>query len=592
MFNFILTKICTFLSAKGGCKHLFAFFIAFMLILPSMSAFAGDPEAYVVYNNGTLTFKYDDQKPVGAYSLNSGFANAPWNSYISQVTTVVFDYSFRYCRPTSCSNWFYGGSNITSIVGMSENLNTENVTQAANMFRGCSSLTSIDLSRFNTAKIERMDYMFQGCSSLTSLDLTNFNTSAVFSMQSMFDGCSLLKTILVSGKWNVTSVSHVESMFSGCGTDKVTNDTREAYVVLSNGTLTFKYDNQKPSSNVYSLNSGKANVAWNSKFNEITKVVFDDSFRYYKPTTCSNWFYGGSQITSIEGMSQNLNTEAVTQTYSMFKGCSLLTSIDLSLFNTSSIENMESMFQLCTSLTTLDLSYFNTSAATNMQMMFDDCSSLKTIIVGDGWSTDKVNHSTSMFSDCTNLVGGKGTKYDASKDDKTYAIVDGGTSAPGYLTKKLKAKSIAVATVPTKTTYTVGESLNLEGGKLEVTLEDGSKISLDLSAAQVSGFNSQSAAELTLNVKYEGLETTFKVTVSSGQTPVTSTPDSQSVAKVWASSGTIFIETATGAKYKIIDLSGRTLTTSTTKSTREEIRVNQKGVLIVIIDNNSYKVLN
>ena len=562
------------------------------LLMPSVSAFAGDPEAYVVYSNGTLTFKYDDQKPDGAYALNTGFANVAWNTRLSTTTTVIFDYSFRYYRPTTCSNWFYGGSSITSIVGMSENLNTENVTQAANMFKLCSSLESIDLSRFNTANITRMDYMFQSCSSLTELDLTNFNTSNVTTMQSMFDGCSNLNTILVSDKWSVASLQHSENMFSECGTDAVTQDTREAYVVISNGTLTFKFDNQKPSSNAYSLNTGKANVGWNTKWNEITKVVFDDSFRYYKPTTCSNWFYGGSKITSIEGMSQNLNTEAVTQTYSMFKGCSLLSSIDFSHFNTSSIENMESMFQLCSSLTALDLSNFNTSEVTNMQMMFDDCSNLKTIIVGDGWSTDKVNHSTSMFSDCTNLVGGEGTTYDASKTDKTYAIVDGGSSAPGYLTKRKNITSIAIATLPTKTEYNIGESLDLTGGQLEVTFDDNSKKTYDLAIAEITGFNSQNVAELTLEVKYSGQKTTFAVTILDPKTPVAKIPVDQNIAKVWSSNRTIFIETQPDTKYTIIDINGRLITTSTTKSTREEIQVNYNGVLVVIIGNNSYKVLN
>ena len=563
------------------------------LLMPSVSAFAGDPEAYVVYSNGTLTFKYDDQKPDdGAYALNTGSANVAWNTLLSSTTTVVFDYSFRYYRPTTCSNWFYGGSKITSIVGMSENLNTENVTQAANMFKLCSSLESIDLSRFNTANITRMDYMFQLCSSLTELDLTNFNTSNVTTMQSMFDGCSNLNTILVSDKWSVASLQHSENMFSECGTDAVTQDTREAYVVISNGTLTFKFDNQKPSSNAYSLNTGKANVGWNTKWNEITKVVFDDSFRYYKPTTCSNWFYGGSKITSIEGMSKNLNTEAVTQTYSMFKGCSQLSSIDFSHFNTSSIENMESMFQLCSSLTALDLSNFNTSEVTNMQMMFDDCSNLKTIIVGDGWTTDKVNHSTNMFSDCTNLVGGEGTTYDASKTDKTYAIVDGGSSAPGYLTKRKNITSIAIATLPTKTEYNIGESLDLTGGQLEVTFDDNSKKTYDLAIAEITGFNSQNVAELTLEVKYSGQKTTFAVTILDPKTPVAKIPVDQNIAKVWSSNRTIFIETLPDTKYTIIDINGRLITTSTTKSTREEIQVNYNGVLVVIIGNNSYKVLN
>ena len=48
-----------------------------------------------------------------------------------------------------------------------------------NMFNGCESLTSLDLSNFNTSSVENMENMFNGCKSLTSLDLSNFNTSLV-----------------------------------------------------------------------------------------------------------------------------------------------------------------------------------------------------------------------------------------------------------------------------------------------------------------------------------------------------------------------------------------------------------------------------
>ena len=41
-----------------------------------------------------------------------------------------------------------------------------------------------------------------------------------------------------------------------------------------------------------------------------------------------------------------------------------------------------------------------------------------------------------MFKNCTNLVGGKGTTYDANHVDKTYAHIDGGPSNPGYFTAK------------------------------------------------------------------------------------------------------------------------------------------------------------
>ncbi len=39
-----------------------------------------------------------------------------------------------------------------------------------------------------------------------------------------------------------------------------------------------------------------------------------------------------------------------------------------------------------------------------------------------------------MFLSCNNLVGGKGTTWNSSHIDKTYARVDGGTNSPGYLT--------------------------------------------------------------------------------------------------------------------------------------------------------------
>ena len=642
--------------------------------MPSLSAFAGDPEAYVVYNNGTLTFKYDDQKPDGAYALNNGIANAPWQSKISSVTTVVFHDSFKQCKPKSCSNWFYGGSSITKITGMSENLNTEDVTQAANMFRGCEKLSSIDLSNFNTAKCERMDFMFQDCSSLKELDLTKFNTAKVYTMQSMFQGCSNLKTIYVSDQWPVASLQHSESMFTDCGTDSVTRDNREAYVVYNNGTLSFKYDNNKPEG-AFALNNGSANAPWNSYISRVTTVVFDNSFRNYKPASCSNWFYGGSNITKISGMSENLNTEDVTQATSMFRLCEKLTSIDLSRFNTANFERMDYMFQGCTSLSELDLTNFNTSQVYTMQSMFDGCSSLRTIIVSDKWKTSSVNHSEHMFNECTKIKGYKGTAYNSDKIDKTYAQIDEGTSNPGYLSIKLELVSIAITTqpskteyicgqeldlsdgiltatfddgskttinlsslevsgfdtqtigqqtiklsykgkevslsvkviervaesitvdpLPTKTEYIKGEALDLAGGKLVITFNDNTTQTIDLSEANVSGFDSQNVSEQTLTVKYNELTNTFSVTVKDDNqsenppTPVSDILGNQDNIKVWSCNNTIYIESAPDTKYKIIDLYGRSITTSTTKSTKEEITVNTHSIVIVVINGKSYKV--
>ena len=71
-----------------------------------------------------------------------------------------------------------------------------------------------------------------------------------------------------------------------------------------------------------------------------------------------------------------------------------------------------------------------------MRYMFSDSNKLKTIYSSNKFNTDAVTSNGSMFSGCTSLVGGAGTRYDANHVDKTYARIDGGTSNPGYFTSK------------------------------------------------------------------------------------------------------------------------------------------------------------
>lgn len=72
-------------------------------------------------------------------------------------------------------------------------------------------------------------------------------------------------------------------------------------------------------------------------------------------------------------------------------------------------------------------------------------------------------------------------------------------------------------------------------------------------------------------------------------TPISSI--SENNIKVWSYNHTIYIENAPAdTKYTIIDLNGRVITTSTTKSTREEINTNKSGILILNIGNQSFKI--
>ena len=90
------------------------------------------------------------------------------------------------------------------------------------MFAYCSSLTSLDVSKFDTSSVTNMNGMFDSCKRLTSLDLSSFDTSKVTTMNWIFNKCSKLTKIMVSNKWVINSGASTDRMFDNCGTDHVT----------------------------------------------------------------------------------------------------------------------------------------------------------------------------------------------------------------------------------------------------------------------------------------------------------------------------------------------------------------------------------
>ena len=173
--------------------------------------------AYAVFNkvDGTLTFRYDDSKPAGAYDLKEGDVRPAWNDEQStNINKVVFDASFAKARPTSCYCWFYRCENLTKIEDI-ENLNTQNVTDMSYMFYRCDGLTSLDVSNFNTQKVEDMSEMFSVCSGLKSLNVSHFDTQNVKNMNSMFYSCKRLTSLDVSN-FNTQNVTDMRYMFSWC----------------------------------------------------------------------------------------------------------------------------------------------------------------------------------------------------------------------------------------------------------------------------------------------------------------------------------------------------------------------------------------
>ena len=198
--------------------------LAILMCLPicGSHAFAQEAESYAVFDeaSNTLTFKRVNNKPVGAFALNEGENTPGWYKYgddgsnANIVKKVIFDASFANARPTSCYEWFYGCTDLTTIEGI-EYLNTENVTNMSWMFSECSTLTTLDLSNFDTKNVMEMSYMFGSCTKLKTLDVSSFNTQNVTDMNWMFSYCSVLTT-LDHSNFDTKNVTDMSCMFSYC----------------------------------------------------------------------------------------------------------------------------------------------------------------------------------------------------------------------------------------------------------------------------------------------------------------------------------------------------------------------------------------
>ena len=116
---------------------------------------------------------------------------------------------------TGIAGMFGNCSQFTEI-HFNAGLNTANVTDMSNLFRGCSGLSAIDVNVLNTANVTKMTSMFMGCSSLTSLDLSGFSTAKVVDTEYMFNGCSALTTLGSGAKFTCTALQCCSYMFCGC----------------------------------------------------------------------------------------------------------------------------------------------------------------------------------------------------------------------------------------------------------------------------------------------------------------------------------------------------------------------------------------
>ncbi len=426
--------------------------------------FSGDKEIYGVFSadGKTYTLYYDRKK-----TARGGFA--PWDEKTTSnnrdnVEKAVLDITMKDALPTSTSSWFMGFIMMTSIENLSY-LNTSEVIFMDRMFRHCHRLETIDVRSFDMRKVINIREMFHfctkatniylptkyrvenitdiadafsDCNSLTEVDLHVFDMKNVTNMDKLFCSDDKLEVIYCDDDWSqIQGLKATGNMFKECysligGQGSKCADlageieyahpdggkTNPGYFTAFPGefygiysstgdTLTLYYDKKKIERegcdwtlNIYN--------DWNRK---VTTVIFDESVKDARPTSCYAWFASFTQLRRIQ---------------------------HLDYLNTSEVTDMSYMFNFCTHLTYLDLRTFDFNKVQKAYGLFAYCFNLRFILCNDDWSkTGNSVYESGMFNSCSKLAGDHGTMFNANETRLGYARPDEGPSAPGYFSKEV-----------------------------------------------------------------------------------------------------------------------------------------------------------
>ena len=178
---------------------------------------------YTVFNNGTLTYYYDEEMDsrTGIKELYDGTnPGMRFTSYNTQVTKAVIDPSMINAPLTSLNSMFYGGShrtetyplsNLTSISELDNLYNMEGLTDLTQMFFGCRSLTSVDLTGIKFSSVKKVLEMFSGCTSLKTIYCReDWNTYTSMANAEIFNNCSSL----VGANGTLWDASHITKEYA------------------------------------------------------------------------------------------------------------------------------------------------------------------------------------------------------------------------------------------------------------------------------------------------------------------------------------------------------------------------------------------
>lgn len=323
----------------------------------------------------TLTLYYDTNFGKGN---DQGISESPLWMQLDErmkIKSVVFDESFKDARPTTCVSWFLWFEALTTIEHL-DYLNTSEVEYMNSMFTKCTSLETLDLSSFNTEKVTDMQTMFEGSTNLRTINLPKgFIGSNVTDLNGMFRGCVSLTELDLSGS-NAEKVKKMGSMFYGCVALSNLNLSGFKTGSLTEMRYLFSSCQSLESLDLSGFNTENV-TSMESMFSQCSSLRSLDlsSFNTSKVIGMNLMFFNCTNLESIDLSS--FDTENLQKMANMFYSCTKLETLDLSSFATPNMTSMRSAFQNCKNLKTIYVtSAFTTDKVTEGSYAFAGCVNL------------------------------------------------------------------------------------------------------------------------------------------------------------------------------------------------------------------------
>lgn len=341
---------------------------------------------------------------------------------------------------------FEGCNQLTEIIGL-ENFSTSNSVGFSEMFSNCQRLTKLNLESFDTRNAandiqissngktsKTLYHMFNGTLRLREIKIgENFSfngdgTNTIAENRGVFRTPTSNYISGTDGNW----YNEVGTAFAPVDVPDKTAGTYYAAFpgvpgMIASGNTWYKGTVPRSSvtriniSNSYTV-TGNETESWDaSSLNDASVMCYINGTEL---TIASN---GTDRVKAHRNSSYMFSSNS-----EYFANLESITGLDA--LDTSMTINMSYMFKGCSNITSLDLSGFDTSKVTNMNEMFRNCTKLTAIYVSKAFNTDAVTTSSMMFTGCSKLTGGNGTSYDADNTDCQYAVIDT-AEAKGYFTE-------------------------------------------------------------------------------------------------------------------------------------------------------------